>query len=59
MLPKVIAVWGLLAIAAGIGKIICLTEHVPLHDTMYVLAAARERGAQVLGPNTAGVVTVG
>jgi succinyl-CoA synthetase alpha subunit len=47
------------AIEAGIGKIVCLTEHVPVHDTMYVLAAARERGAQVIGPNTAGIVTVG
>jgi succinyl-CoA synthetase alpha subunit len=47
------------AIAAGIGKIVCLTEHVPVHDTMYVLAAARERGAQMIGPNTAGIVTVG
>jgi succinyl-CoA synthetase alpha subunit len=47
------------AIDAGIGNIVCLTEHVPVHDTMYMLAAARERGAQVVGPNTAGVVTVG
>jgi succinyl-CoA synthetase alpha subunit len=46
-------------IEAGIGKIVCLTEHVPVHDTMYLLAAARERGAQVIGPNTAGIVTVG
>src|SRR5204863_8063050 len=46
-------------INAGIGKIVCLTEHVPVHDTMYVLAAARERGAQMIGPNTAGIVTVG
>jgi succinyl-CoA synthetase alpha subunit len=47
------------AIEAGIRKIVCLTEHVPVHDTMYVLAAARERGAQVVGPNTAGLVTTG
>lgn len=47
------------AIEAGIGKIVCLTEHVPVHDTMYVLAAARERGVQVIGPNTAGIVTAG
>ena len=47
------------AIDAGIGKLVCLTEHVPIHDTMYLLAAARERGAQVLGPNTAGLVTTG
>lgn len=44
-------------IAAGIRKIVCLTEHVPVHDTMYVLAAARERGCQIVGPNTAGLVT--
>ena len=47
------------AIDAGIGKIVCLTEHVPVHDTMYMLAAGRERGAQLIGPNTAGIVTVG
>ena len=47
------------ALRAGIGKIVCLTEHVPVHDTMYILAAARERGARVIGPNTAGIVTVG
>jgi succinyl-CoA synthetase alpha subunit len=46
-------------IAAGIRKIVCLTEHVPVQDTMYFLAAARERGAQVVGPNTAGLVTTG
>jgi succinyl-CoA synthetase alpha subunit len=44
-------------ISAGVKKIVCLTEHVPVHDTMYILAAARERGVQVLGPNTAGLVT--
>lgn len=47
------------AIEAGIRKIVCLTEHVPVHDTMYFLAAARERGAQIVGPNTAGLVTTG
>ena len=47
------------AIDAGIGKIVCLTEHVPVQDTMYILAAARERSAQVIGPNSAGIVTVG
>lgn len=47
------------AIGAGIKKIVCLTEHIPVHDTMYVLAAAKDAGAQVLGPNTAGLVTCG
>ena len=46
-------------VAAGIGTIVCLTEHVPVHDTMYILAAARERGCRVVGPNTAGLVTTG
>jgi succinyl-CoA synthetase alpha subunit len=46
-------------IKSGIKKIVCLTEHVPVQDTMYFLAAAREAHAQVIGPNTAGLVTVG
>jgi succinyl-CoA synthetase alpha subunit len=47
------------AIDAGIKKILCLTEHVPVHDTMYILSAAKERGTKLIGPNTAGVVTAG
>ncbi len=47
------------AIEAGIRKLVILTEHVPVQDVMYLLAAAREAGAQVLGPNTAGAVTPG
>jgi succinyl-CoA synthetase alpha subunit len=47
------------AVNAGIRKIVCLTEHVPVHDTMTVLSAARARGAALVGPNTAGLVTTG
>lgn len=47
------------AIAAGVKTLVCLTEHVPVHDTMYLLAAAKERGTRVIGPNTAGLVTTG
>ena len=47
------------AIEAGIKKLVILTEHVPVQDVMYLLAAAREAGTQVLGPNTAGAVTPG
>jgi succinyl-CoA synthetase alpha subunit len=47
------------AIEAGNGKCGCLTEHGPVHDARYVLAAARERNCQVIGPNTAGIVTAG
>jgi succinyl-CoA synthetase alpha subunit len=47
------------ALEAGIKKLVILTEHVPVHDTMYCLSAAREAGATVIGPNTAGIVTPG
>ena len=47
------------AIEAGIKKLVILTEHIPVQDVMYFLAAAREAGARVLGPNTAGLVTTG
>jgi succinyl-CoA synthetase alpha subunit len=47
------------AIEAGIGKIVVLAEHIPLQDTMFFLATAREAGARIVGPNTAGVVTPG
>ncbi len=47
------------AIDAGIGKLVILTEHIPVQDVMYLLAAARANGARVLGPNTAGLVTPG
>lgn len=45
------------AISAGIKGMCILTEHVPVQDIMYVMAAAKERGVQILGPNTAGCVT--
>jgi succinyl-CoA synthetase alpha subunit len=45
------------ALAAGCRKLVVLTEHVPLQDTAWLLAAAREAGAAVIGPNTAGLVT--
>ena len=47
------------AIAAGCRKLVVLTEHIPVQDVMYVMAAAREAGALILGPNTAGQVTPG
>ncbi len=47
------------AIEAGCRKLVVLTEHIPLQDTAWVLAAAREAGCAVIGPNTAGLVTPG
>ncbi len=47
------------AVEAGIKKLVVLTEHIPVHDVMAFLAEAREAGTQVIGPNTAGIVTSG
>ena len=47
------------AIEAGAKGLVVLTEHVPVQDVMYFLAAARERQTTVVGPNTAGIVTPG
>src|SRR5262245_44432333 len=47
------------AIEAGAKGLVVLTEHIPVQDVMYFVAAAKERGAWILGPNTAGGVTPG
>jgi succinyl-CoA synthetase alpha subunit len=47
------------AIEAGIGKLVILTEHIPVQDVMYFMVAAREAGVRIAGPNTAGLVTPG
>jgi succinyl-CoA synthetase alpha subunit len=47
------------AINAGVRLLVVLTEHIPAQDVMAVLLAARRRDTQVVGPNTAGLVTPG
>ncbi|MGH3664496.1 MAG: succinate--CoA ligase subunit alpha [Egibacteraceae bacterium] len=47
------------AVRAGISKVVLLTEHVPYQDVMELLAEAGDHDAQVLGPNTAGLVVPG
>ena len=47
------------AIAAGVKLLVVLTEHIPAQDVMAILLAARRAGTQVVGPNTAGLVTPG
>jgi len=47
------------AIAAGARLVVILTEHIPIHDVMTLHALAREAGARIVGPNTAGLVTPG
>jgi len=38
---------------------IVITENIPVHDTLRVMANARERGLSVIGPNCPGITTVG
>jgi len=45
------------ALEAGIKKIVMVSEHIPLHDTMAIIARAKELGAQVIGPNTPGLIS--
>ena len=47
------------AVAAGAKLIVVLTEFIPVHDTMAVIATAKAAGSRIIGPNTAGVVTPG
>ncbi len=47
------------AIEAGARILVVLTEFIPVQDVLEVLAAARANGTQVVGPNTAGLVTPG
>ena len=47
------------ACEAGAKLLVCLTEHIPSHDVMEMHVAARHNGTRIVGPNTAGLVTVG
>lgn len=47
------------ACEAGARLLVCLTEHIPAHDVMEMLAAGRANGTRIVGPNTAGLVTPG
>lgn len=44
---------------AGLRLIFGAAEHVPLHDSLYALPYARERGAWVVGPNSVGMASPG
>ena len=45
--------------SAGIETIVCITEHIPVQDTMKALAYAEMEGASVIGPNCPGFLSPG
>jgi succinyl-CoA synthetase alpha subunit len=44
---------------AGIGTVVCITEHIPVHDMMRLYALLRRRGVTLVGPNCPGVLSPG
>ncbi|MHC1709217.1 MAG: succinate--CoA ligase subunit alpha [Methanomassiliicoccales archaeon] len=46
-------------IESGLEAMVIITERTPLHDAMNVLALARKRGVEILGPNCPGLCLVG
>src|SRR3954467_1357805 len=42
------------AAGAGIETVICITEHVPVHDMLRVYWSLRQRGVTLIGPNCPG-----
>jgi len=47
------------AIENGIKTVVIITEHVPIKDTVEVMARAKKEQVTVIGPNTPGVITPG
>ncbi|TGE38177.1 succinate--CoA ligase subunit alpha [Desulfosporosinus fructosivorans] len=47
------------AIDGGIKILVIITEHVPLHDAMEIMAFAERKQVQVVGPNTFGLISPG
>jgi succinyl-CoA synthetase alpha subunit len=47
------------AIDSGIGTVIAITEHIPVHDMLDVYWKTREAGVMLVGPNCPGVLSPG
>jgi len=47
------------ALDAGLEQVVMVSEHVPPHDTMEILARASGKNARVIGPNTPGLISPG
>lgn len=47
------------AVAAGIGTIFCITEHIPALDMLKVMPEVQAAGARLVGPNCPGATSPG
>ena len=57
--PPAIKEAALQSIDAGIRLIVVVTEYIPVHDVMEIKEYASDRGVQIIGPTSPGVITVG
>ena len=57
--PPLVKAAAIETIDAGIGLIVIVTEHVPVHDAMELRAYALEKETRLLGPTSPGVLTPG
>ncbi len=47
------------AMNAGIEMLVLITERIPFHDAMKIMAYARSKHVKVIGPNTPGIISPG
>jgi succinyl-CoA synthetase alpha subunit len=47
------------ALAGGIELVVCITEGVPVHDSLKLVRLARAQGAVLIGPSTPGIAVPG
>ncbi|MBM7854758.1 succinyl-CoA synthetase alpha subunit [Desulfohalotomaculum tongense] len=47
------------AMVAGIKTVVIITEHVPLHDELDIMAYAEKTSTTIIGPNTFGIISPG
>ena len=47
------------AIDAGIQVVVAISEHIPVHDAMDMMAFAAQHNATIVGPNTFGIISPG
>jgi succinyl-CoA synthetase alpha subunit len=47
------------ALESGIKTIVIITEHIPIKDSVNLMAYAKQVNATIIGPNTPGIITPG
>src|SRR5579864_7448275 len=47
------------AVDAGIGTVICITEHIPAHEMLRIYTYLRAKGVTMIGPNCPGALSPG